>query len=104
MSQRAYLLMDITEGKHREVIQSLESRPGVIMVDMLEGPPDVLVVVEAGTRQELAELTVDALSSVEDFMENMQLLPGRHGLGLNAAKTRKKPSRSTDDRALIGVK
>jgi hypothetical protein len=102
MTQRAYLLMDITDGKYREVIRSLGNKPGVIMVDMLEGPPDILVVVEAGTRQELAELTVEALSSVENYAENVQLLPGRHAPGVDASRTRKEPSRSAGGRAPMG--
>jgi hypothetical protein len=94
--------MDITDGKHREVIQSLGGMPGVTMVDMLEGPPDILVVVEAGTRRKLAELTVGALSSVESYTENLQLLPGRHSPGVYAAAMRRRPSRSAGDRAPIG--
>jgi hypothetical protein len=104
MSQRAYLLMDIVDGKHGEVVQSLGSKPGVTMVDMLEGPPDILVVVEAETRQELAELTVDALSSVEEYTDNLQLLPGRHGPGVQVLATAKKQSRSAGDRAPTGAR
>lgn len=102
MSERAYLLMDITDGKHRDVIQSLVSKPGVTTVDMLEGPPDILVVVEGATRNELAELTVDALSSVESYTENVRLLPGRHSPGVHSPGTRKKPNRSAGGRAPVG--
>jgi putative ubiquitin-RnfH superfamily antitoxin RatB of RatAB toxin-antitoxin module len=45
------------------------------MADPLEGPPDVIVVVEAPERQRLADLTVQALSSVETMIENVRLLP-----------------------------
>lgn len=50
MSPRAYLLLDITNGNYRRVIQTLKGKPGVTMVDMLQGPPDILVMVEAHNR------------------------------------------------------
>jgi len=101
VSERAYLLMDIIDGKHLEVIQSLGRKPGVIMVDMLEGPPDILVMMEARSRQELAELTVDALASVENHTENVQLLPGSSGAGVDAAKTGKEARPVAGHRAPI---
>jgi len=40
-----------------------------------EGPPDIVMVVEAGGRRLLAELTIEALSSVENMTGDLQLLP-----------------------------
>lgn len=74
-SARAYILLRLAKGDPQRVAQSLRHELGVLMADPLEGPPDVIVVVEAPGRQELADLTVRALSSVENMIENVRLLP-----------------------------
>ena len=50
-------------------------QPGVKMVDLLEGPPDVIVMLQARSRLELAELTNQALVSVESMTEDLKVLP-----------------------------
>jgi hypothetical protein len=75
MSIRAYVLLCLAKGNPALVAQVLRQKPGVLMADPLEGPPDVIVVVEAPERQKLADLTVQALSSVEAMIENVRLLP-----------------------------
>jgi hypothetical protein len=75
MSVRAYVLLRLAKGNPALVAQALRCKPGVLMADPLEGPPDVIVVVEAPERQKLADLTVRALSSVETMIENVRLLP-----------------------------
>lgn len=102
MSPRVYLLIDVTDGKCRRVAQTLRSKPGVTMLDVLEGPPDILVMVESHNRQKLAELTVNALVSVEDLTGNIQLLPGRYGLGTRARKARVKPGKLVSNSAQSG--
>ena len=77
MSSRAYVLLHIADGNSELVLQALQSMPGVVTVDVLEGPPDVIMVVEASERQKLAELTTQALASVETVIEDMRLLPSR---------------------------
>jgi hypothetical protein len=53
----------------------LRGQPGVKMVDVLEGPPDVIVMLQARSRLELAELTSQALVSVESMTEDLKVLP-----------------------------
>lgn len=72
---RAYLLLHVAEGKSEEVTQVLRHKPGVLIAGPLEGPPDVIAIIEASERRELADLTVRALSSVEELVENVRLLP-----------------------------
>jgi len=75
ISARAYVLLYLARGNSEQVAEALRHKPGVLMADPLEGPPDVMVVVEAPERQELADFTVNALSSVENMIENVRLLP-----------------------------
>jgi hypothetical protein len=75
MDFRAYLLLQVVEEKSKEVAQVLRHKPGVLMADIVEGPPDVIAIIEASERKMLADLTVQALSSVENMLENVRLLP-----------------------------
>jgi len=77
MGVKVYVLLDVMDGKSEEVAQILRGKPGVVKVDQLEGPPEVITVVEAYDRQELADLTMQALASVETMTEGLQLLPTR---------------------------
>ena len=79
MSERVYLLIDAIEGKGGQVAQTLRGHPGVKMLDLLEGPPDVIVMLQALSRQKLAELTNLALASVDSMTEGMQVLPVQNG-------------------------
>ena len=65
MSQLVYVLIDAIEGKAGQLAQTLRDQPGVKVVDLLEGPPNVIVMLQARSRQKLAELTNQALVSVE---------------------------------------
>jgi len=77
MSAKAYVLLNVVHEKQDQVVRALRGKPGVLMVDVLEGPPDVVVVLGAKERQKLAKLTVQALASVEAMTEELQLLPTR---------------------------
>lgn len=79
MNARAYVLLDVPDSRSGDVAKVLRGRPGVVKTDLLEGPPDVIVVVEASNRQELAKLTMQVLASVETMTEHLQLLPTRDG-------------------------
>ena len=77
MNARVYILLDIVDGKAEEAAQILQESPGVVMADALEGPPDVVVLIEAPKRERLAKWTIEALSSVETLTEQVRLLPTR---------------------------
>ena len=77
MGTKVYVLLNVMDGKSEEVAQILRGKPGVVKVDQLEGTPEVITVVEAYDRQELAELTMQVLTSVENMTEGLQLLPTR---------------------------
>ena len=85
MNAKAYILLDIINGKSQEVAECLSGRPGVVGLELLEGSPGMLVKCEANNRQALARLTVDALAAVEHAIENVSLLPVKVGVrnGMN---------------------
>jgi hypothetical protein len=75
MSAKAYVLLNVVHEKQEQVVRALRGKLGVLMVDVVEGPPDVVVVLEARNRQKLAKRTVQALALVETMTEELQLLP-----------------------------
>ena len=88
MKDKVYILLDVMDGKAEQVVQVLQEIPGVLMVDALEGPPDIVVVIEAPEREQLAKWTIDALASVEMLTEQVRLLPTRDGSNRIATKLR----------------
>jgi len=75
MNARVYILLDIVDGKAEQVAQALQGSLGVVMADAVEGSPDVVIVMEAPNREQLAKLTVQALALVESMTEHLCLLP-----------------------------
>jgi hypothetical protein len=75
MSAKVYLLLDLVNVDSEQVARTLRSKPGVVTVDVLEGPPDLLTVIEAPQRQKAAEYLMRLLDSVDGMIENLQILP-----------------------------
>ena len=74
MSVRAYVLLDVMKGQAAHVARALKSEDGVRMVDVLETPPDVMMVVGAPGLPELVDLTIRALVCVEAYTEGIQIM------------------------------
>lgn len=75
MNAKVYVLLCVKEGKSEQAVQTLRGKAGVRLLDVLEGPPDVVMMVQARERHRLAELTIEAVASVEHLTEDLQLLP-----------------------------
>jgi len=75
MVARAYVLLDIVDGKSEHVAQALQGKPGVVIAEQIEGPPDIIMVAEASDLQHLAKLTIQAITSVETMIHGLRLLP-----------------------------
>jgi hypothetical protein len=75
MFDRVYFLLDIGDGKVEQAVETLRQQRGVIMVDVLEERSSIIALVEAENRQRLAQLAVEALSSVEMMTESLSLMP-----------------------------
>ncbi len=75
MCAKAYVFIDVSDGKSEQVVKTLQNKPGVVAVDNVDGPPDVIMIVEATKRQELANLTIEAMLSVEGLTESVRCLP-----------------------------
>jgi hypothetical protein len=81
MSERAYVLISAVEGKVHEILAVLSNSPGIVTVDHVDGPPDVIIIVEADDRLKLARLVINALHTIENMTDDMYCLPINRGNG-----------------------
>jgi hypothetical protein len=73
---KVYVHLNVAHNQDiNEVAEILRSKAGVTHVDLVDSPPDIILVLEASERKQLAELTVKALGSIEHFVKEMQLIP-----------------------------
>jgi DNA-binding Lrp family transcriptional regulator len=61
---QAYILIQTEVGKAREVATSISSVSGVVRVDAVTGPYDVVVLTEAHNVDELGKMVVSKVQSV----------------------------------------
>ena len=74
MSAKVYLLLDLVSADSERVARTLRSKPGVATVDVLEGPPDLLTVIEAPQRQKAAEYLMGLLDSVDGMIDSLRVM------------------------------
>jgi DNA-binding Lrp family transcriptional regulator len=80
MSARAYLLLDIADGKADQLAKTLRGQPGVMAADILDGRPDIIVLVEAADRLKLAQFMMPVLDSIDRVTNDMRLMVTRETL------------------------
>ena len=56
MTTRAYIMIETTAGKSRDVIKVLSSIPAVVIANAVTGPYDVIVEVSAEDLNEIGDL------------------------------------------------
>ena len=72
---RVYVLVTVAEGFSGKVASVLRCKPGVVAADVVEGEPNVIMLVEAQHRLRLAHLTIQALAAVETATVGLRLMP-----------------------------
>jgi hypothetical protein len=75
MSARVYIVINTEEGKTRQIVKMLRGNADVERVEVLEGPPDIIVAMEAKRRQKLARSVIRALTTIENLTADTQVLP-----------------------------
>ena len=61
---KAYILIQTEVGKARDVAATVSDLPGVVQVDAVTGPYDVIVLTQAESVDELGSLVVSKVQSV----------------------------------------
>lgn len=62
---RAYILVTVGPGKAREVAKKIQALNGVKMANACWGDPDVYVVAEVPSSEELNKLVMEKIQSIE---------------------------------------
>ena len=107
MTAKVYVLLTITQDKITRAAGILRHYNGVVMIAVLEGIPNVIMILQASKRKHLAEKTIAAIVAVENMTEDLQLLPVQHEYGSHVIserartrKTNKKASRQQATRVI----
>ncbi len=74
---RAYVLLRALPGTRRHLVETLAEQPGVVTVDVVEGPLDIVLVIEGPDRTRLARNLMKALASVETEFDGLEMLPAQ---------------------------
>lgn len=77
MCIRAYLVLQTDGETSPEIISDLLRKPGIVTVDLLEGSPNLILVIQAEKRQELVGYIDQALDSVESTVKDLRFFIGR---------------------------
>ncbi len=71
MVVQAYILIQTEVGKARDVAATVSDLPGVVQVDAVTGPYDVIVRGEAKNVDELGKLVVAKIQAVEGITRTL---------------------------------
>ncbi len=62
---RAYVLVNTKKGKVQDVARQIASLPGVTMANACWGVPDIFVVAEVTSADELNKLVIDKIQAID---------------------------------------
>ena len=68
---QAYILIQTEVGKAREVALATLEIPGVVKVDAVTGPYDVVVLTEANTVDELGKMVVSKVQQIQGITRTL---------------------------------
>jgi DNA-binding Lrp family transcriptional regulator len=68
---QAYILIQTEVGKARDVAESIQDIPGVVRVDAVTGPYDVVVLTEAHNVDELGSMIVSRVQLVSGITRTL---------------------------------
>lgn len=71
---RAYVLIEVAPGRRANLVESLEAREGVIEVDRIAGPYDIIVVLEARDIVEIGQIIETELHPLAGVARTTTLL------------------------------
>ncbi len=67
MAAKAFLLIVTATGKSREVVTSLSKLKGVISVDTVTGPYDIIAILQTESLNDIGELVTGKINSIAGF-------------------------------------
>ena len=74
MTAKAFVLMETAVGKNKEVVDSIKQLKGIISVDSVTGPYDVIAVIEADTLNDIGDLVTQKIHPVPGISRTVTCL------------------------------
>lgn len=71
MAVSAYIFVETTTGKAREVSAAVTEVPGVVRCNTITGPYDVIALVEADTISQLGDFVVSKIQAIPGVLRTM---------------------------------
>ncbi len=72
--EKAYVLIETQVGKAKDLVEAIRSLVGVISVDLVTGPYDVIAVVQADTLNEIGDLITAKVHPVSGISRTVTCL------------------------------
>ena len=74
MATRAYILIETSVGKNRDVGAALRQLPGIEKVDNVTGPYDIIAVVEAPDLNSIGDLVTSSIHVISGIVRTVTSL------------------------------
>jgi DNA-binding Lrp family transcriptional regulator len=74
MSTKAYILIETAVGKSRDVVRAISSLEGVVTVDAVTGPYDIIAVVEAPDLNAVGDLVTNQIHTISGIVRTVTCL------------------------------
>ncbi len=71
---KAYVLIETSVGRNREVIAALKKLKGVSSVDLVTGPYDIIAIVEAETLSEVGDVVTAKIHPITGISRTVTCL------------------------------
>ena len=81
MSAKVYVFLDLVNTDIIQLAQTLQGKPGIVEIDVLEGASSIIMVIEAPERLKAGEYLVGILDTIDGMTENLRVLPVRQSVG-----------------------
>ncbi|MBI4200718.1 MAG: Lrp/AsnC ligand binding domain-containing protein [Chloroflexi bacterium] len=74
MATKAFVLIETAVGKTREVVSSLERIDGVLSVDVVTGPYDIITVMEAADLGSIGDMVTGKVHTIAGIQRTVTCL------------------------------
>ena len=71
MSARAHVLINVTAGKSKQIKETISMIDGVMNVDTVAGPYDLIATIEAMDYNRLAKIVMDEVQSIDGVVRTI---------------------------------
>lgn len=69
--RKAYVLVECAPGRAVDVARAMQGKPGVLAADVVSGPTDVIVTIEAADSETIARMVLVEVAGVEGVNRTM---------------------------------